>query len=123
MNGFRISRLAIVLGAAMAVSAAQAQDDCGLCNKEVVINADLADCFLDKFPEYASAASGTVTVDLTQCSTRGVFEALGMPSANAPKPNTRFLLSRTQLSCLKQKLEDPDIVLDPSATIELSDCR
>jgi hypothetical protein len=32
------------------------------------------------------------------------------------------MISRTQLDCLKKKLEAPGVVLDPTATIELDSC-
>ena len=32
------------------------------------------------------------------------------------------MISRAQLDCLKRKLEEPGLVLDPSAKIELASC-
>lgn len=118
----RLNSLAAGLAAAFfAVTSASAQ--CGLCAKEVVITGDLATCFLQEFPELAKGDSPAVAVDLTECGgSRGVVEALPSPELGAAAPNTKFMLSRSQLSCLKEKLEQPDIVLDPSAKIELGNC-
>jgi hypothetical protein len=33
------------------------------------------------------------------------------------------MISRAQLGCLKKKLEEPGLVLDPSAKIELGGCQ
>ena len=107
----------------LTISSAAAQSDCGLCDKEIVINADLATCFLERYAEYAKAGDGTVVVDLSECTTRGIVEALPGPgAAAAAEPDTMFMISREQLDCLKQKLEEPGLVLDPSARIDLESC-
>lgn len=104
-----------------AMTSANAQ--CGLCDTEVVINSELASCFLSEFPALADRGGEAVAVDLSDCGTsRGVVEALPSPSLGTQEPDTQFMLSRTQLACLKQKLEQPGIVLDPTAKIELKDC-
>mgnify|MGYP000037537649 FL=1 len=103
------------------VSAATAQ--CALCDTEVVINSELASCFLSEFPQLAERNGAAVAVDLSTCGTsRGVVEALPSPNLGSEEPDTQFMLSHSQLTCLKLKLEDPDLVLDPSAKIELKDC-
>lgn len=107
--------------AVFAVTGASAQ--CGLCANEIVINSDLATCFLQEFPDLAKGDAPAVAIDLTQCGgSRGVVEALPAPEIGELAPSTKFMLSRSQLGCLKEKLEQPDLVLDPSAKIELSDC-
>lgn len=107
---------------AFATSAAFSQDACGLCDKEVVITADLASCFLEQYQELASENGQAVVVDLTQCSSRGVVEALPSPKTGSEEPDTKFMISRAQLDCLKQKLEEPGLVLDPAVKIDLESC-
>lgn len=110
------------LAGLLAVGTAAAQD-CGICAKEVVLNSDLATCFLQEFPQLAERDARAVAVDLSNCKSRGVVEALPSPDLSGQEPDTKFMLTRDQLSCLKAKLEDPDLVLDPSARIELGDCQ
>jgi hypothetical protein len=118
----RLRPLAIGLMASMfAASGVAAQTECGLCEKEVVINADLATCFLERYGEISRGTDATVVVDLSDCTTRGIVEALPGPDAG-PEPDTMFMVSQEQLECLKQKLEDPDLVLDPAAKIDLESC-
>ena len=100
-------------------------EDCGLCDKEVVTNAELAECFLNEYEKLAAGDGAVVVVDLSQCETsRGLAEALPSPlqPEGSPEPDFQFMLSRSQLACLKQKLEEPGLVLDPSARIELASC-
>lgn len=104
-----------------AASGAAAQTECGLCEKEVVINGDLAACFLERYGEISRSTDATVVVDLSDCATRGIVEALPGPDAG-PEPDTMFMVSQEQLECLKTKLEDPDLVLDPAAKIDLESC-
>ncbi|MES0037978.1 hypothetical protein NKJ74_22385 [Mesorhizobium sp. M0046] len=66
--------------------------------------------------------STAVVVDLSSCTSRGVVEPLPSPGKAQVEPDVQFIVSRTQLDCLKKKLETPGIVLDPSATIELDSC-
>lgn len=102
---------------------ASAQDPCGLCDKEIVTNGNLASCFLENYQAYADKADGAVVVDLSECeASRGVVEALPAPKFGAEDPDLKFIVSRAQLDCLKRKLEDPNLVLDPSAKIELDSC-
>lgn len=107
--------------ALFAISSADAQ--CGLCDTEVVVNSELATCFLSEFPLLAERSGEAVAVDLSNCGTsRGVVEALPSPNLGSVEPDTQFMLSRSQLTCLKEKLEAPGLVLNPTATIELKDC-
>ena len=123
---FRLCLLRGALGCALAVSAttvaAFAGDPCGLCAKEVVMNSDLASCFLEQYDEFAKSTGQAVAVDLSTCASRGIVEALPAPDAAVQEPDTQFLISRDQLTCLKKKLEQPGLVLDPSAKIELGSC-
>ncbi|MGE0502673.1 MAG: hypothetical protein AB7I79_18275 [Rhizobiaceae bacterium] len=116
-------RIAALLTAALlACSSAVAQTNCGLCSKQVVINAELAACFLEKYAELVQSGEGNVMVDLSDCESRGIVPGLPGPGQVVVEPETEFLLSRAQLDCLKRKLEEPGMVLDPSATIDLESC-
>lgn len=107
----------------LGISAAAAQESCGLCDKEIVTNSDLASCFLADYPELAGKTDGAVVVDLSQCpQSRGVVEALPSPNISTEEPDVKFMVSRAQLACLKRKLEEPGLVLDPSARIDLGSC-
>jgi hypothetical protein len=113
-----------VLACALFVSGAVASEPCGLCNKKVVTNSVLASCFLAEFQDLAGKTGGAVVIDLTNCEgSRGIVDALRMPGTAAQEPDVRFILSPEQLSCLKTKLEEPGLVLDPTATIELGNCK
>ena len=101
---------------------ASADETCGLCVKQVVTNSELATCFLDQYDQIAKTGSTAVVVDLSSCASRGVVEPLPSPNKGAAEPDVQFMISRTQLDCLKKKLEAPAIVLDPSATIQLDSC-
>lgn len=108
-------------------SMALAEDSCGTCDKEIVTTQELADCFLDRYDELAGGNGGAILIDLSACpQSRGVVEALAGPAAGSKEPtiepSLKFMLSRTQLACLKKKLEDPSLELDPSAKIELESC-
>lgn len=122
MSGFVKALLHAGAASLLAVGSAGAQE-CGICAKEVVLNGDLATCFLQEFPALAERQAQAVAVDLSHCNSRGVVEALPSPDPDGEEPDTKFMLTRDQLSCLKSKLEDPDLVLDPAARIELGDCR
>jgi hypothetical protein len=119
--------LAALCAAAMLLpGAALAEEACGLCNKEVVTNAELADCFLAQYETLAAGGDAVIVVDLSQCeSSRALAEALPSPVAGsepALEPDFQFMVSRAQLDCLKRKLEEPGVVLDPSARIDLNSC-
>ena len=106
-----------------AVNTAGAQDACGLCQKEITTNADLAKCFLDEYQNLASQTGEAVAVNLNDCeASRGVVPSLPTPNSGSVEPDLEFMVSRAQLDCLKRKLEDPATVLDPSATIALDAC-
>jgi hypothetical protein len=104
------------------IANASADEACGLCVKQIVTNSELATCFLDQYDQISKAGSGAVVVDLSNCASRGVVEALPSPNKGSAEPDVQFMVSRLQLECLKKKLEAPGIVLDPSATIELDSC-
>jgi hypothetical protein len=109
----------------LAAASARAETACGLCNTEIVTNSELAGCFLDDYQNLASKDGAVIVVDLSGCEiSRGGLEALPSPTQTGPalEPDLQFMLSRVQLDCLKQKLEQPGLVLDPSARIELAGC-
>ncbi|MBO6900414.1 MAG: hypothetical protein JJ864_03625 [Rhizobiaceae bacterium] len=114
--------LSLMLAGAQA--GATAEQSCGLCARSVVINSALASCFLEQYPQLESRSTATVAINLENCEEeRGVVAALKGPSAaGAAQPSRKFFLSLSQLVCLKRKLEDPGMVLDPSAQIDLGDC-
>ncbi len=118
--GFRVGVLALTAGA----HPAAAQDACGLCADAVVTNSTLATCFLERFNEFAERQAAAVAVDLSDCpQDRGVVEALPGPGVGSEEePDTKFLLSQPQLDCLKAKLEEPGLVLDPLVRIDLGSC-
>jgi len=114
---------ALAVASAFLATTAAAQDSCGLCDKVIVTNSDLAACFLAKYQELESADKNAVVVDLSDCpETRGVVEALPPPGVTVAEPDVQFMLSKDQLACLKRKLEEPGLVLDPSAKIDLGSC-
>ena len=98
--------------------------ECGLCAKSVVVNSALASCFLERYPELSSRPNGAVAIDLADCEQeRGVVAALRGPEAQATEtPSLRFILSLSQLGCLKRKLEEPGVALDPLLRIDLGSC-
>jgi hypothetical protein len=107
-----------------AVTGAGATEPCGLCDEKIVTNSVLAQCFLDEYPFLAGKAEDAIVVDLSECEQeRGIVPSLAMPGQQAPEPSVTFVVTPTQLDCLKTKLERDDIELDPSATIELGSCR
>lgn len=118
----------IIAGLLLVVSyPAMAQEEpCGLCDEEVTMNAQLAQCFLAQYRDLEQRTSAAVAVDLSACpqvKDRGVVAALPTAQAAAVEPTLEFMASRKQLSCLKEKLEEPGLVLDPSATIKLDACN
>ena len=92
------------------------------------MNPELASCFLSKYDGLAATEGEAIAVDLTGCeeSRGGVVEALPQPGASdataTGEPDTQFILTRTQLGCLKGKLQDPATRLDPQASIDLTSC-
>jgi hypothetical protein len=118
-----IAKGTALLAGLVLASTAGAEDPCGLCDREIVINSALATCFLDHYQQFADRANGAIVVDLTDCEeARGVVEPLATPGAEVEEPDVQFMLTKLQLNCLKAKLEQPDIKLDPSARIELDSC-
>ncbi len=119
-----LALLWLTLPSAIVPSLAVAQEACGLCAKAIVTNSSLADCFLQQFGALSRQSNGAIAVDLSACpEERGVVEALPTPnSAPLEDPDIQFMLSRPQLDCLKGKLEEPGLVLDPQARIALDSC-
>lgn len=121
--------LALSVALALGAPAAMAQSSCGLCAKTVVINSALAGCFLKRFPEWQSKNAAAIVIDLSGCegapteAERGIVAALPTPGLAAALPDTQFIVTLGQLVCLKRKLEDPALVLDPAATINLAACE
>lgn len=115
-----------VLAAVLALASGQAlaAEACALCSTAIITNSGLASCFLEKFSDLSRKGGAAVAVNLSDCSAdRGIVDALPTLGANpAPEPDTEFLLTRAQLDCLKAKLEEPGLVLDPQARIDLGTC-
>ena len=122
-TGFRIAGAVLAASLALAGGARAEEPPCGICARTVVIDSDLAQCFLERYPQLVSRAGGAVAVNLEDCETsRGVVAALRPPRVGGDEPTLRFIVSTTQLACIKAKLEEPDVVLDPSLTIDLDAC-
>lgn len=115
--------LGAALAAMLAASAGSAAA-CGLCAASVTLDPGLAACLLERFDGYAARDGAAIAVDLGDCETeRGVVEALSSPTGATVEPDIRFLVTRQQLQCLKERIEDPAATLDPYATIRLDDCE
>ncbi len=112
------------LFALASASALAAEAPCGICARAVVTNSSLAACFLAKYPELERRTNGAVAVDLSDCEQdRGVVAALPGPRLSPrEEPDLQFILSASQLACLKARLEEPGLALDPSARIDLDKC-
>lgn len=131
----KIGTMAAMLVAAVTVAVSAAEEDClGFCDREVVLDRKLAVCFLERYEVLATKQSSAIAVDLRDCpelpqdddmaeQDRGVVEALRMPDKEVEEPNPTFMITRTQLACLKHRLEDESLVLDPAARIALDDCE
>lgn len=114
----------VLLGALLSASAAAAAEPCGLCDREVVTNSALAACFLEVYSALAGKTGGAVVVDLSACEqSRGIVDALRLPGSGPLEPDVEFILTPEQLGCLKARLEQPDLALDPAARIELDSCE
>jgi hypothetical protein len=122
----RTGTRAATLATAVAIGLSQpvlAQEGCGLCAKEIVIDSALAACFLERYPQLSGRNGAAVAVNLEDCETsRGVVAALRPPQVGVTPPTLRFIASLAQLACIKARLEEPGIVLDPSLTIDLQAC-
>jgi len=115
--------VAIVVAAMFSISSAAAGATCGICDTEIVINSELASCFLEQYDKLAKLDEQAIVVDLSNCAeSRGIVEALPSADLAVEEPDTEFMISHPQLECLKKKLEQPDLDLDPSATIDLASC-
>ena len=115
-----------VLAAGLALAATPAwTQTCGLCARQVVINPSLAACLLRDYEVLSTGDDGgAIAIDLTGCEQqRGIVEALPSAAAGQPEPDLRFLVSRRQLDCLKNTIEQPGTVVDPVTTIDLSACE
>jgi hypothetical protein len=126
----RLADRAIFFPAALALlsttGAVGAEEPCGICDEQVVVNSALARCFLDGYPALAEETKTTVVVDLSACEweqERSIVTPLGGSGGVVSEPTVTFMVSRAQLDCLKAKLEEPGLALDPSATIELGVCE
>lgn len=117
----RAAIAALVLGAGAGPAAAA----CGLCVTSVTINASLATCFLERYDRYAARSGMAIAVDLRDCPRdRGVVEPLASPTSVQMQPDTRFLITRTQLACFRDRIEASGAdTLDPLAIIPLDDCE
>jgi hypothetical protein len=115
--------VALLVMAMFSISSASAGATCGLCDTEIVINSELATCFLEQYDQLAATKDPAIVVDLSECAqSRGIVEALPSASLKEDEPDTQFMISPTQLDCLRKKLEDPGLVLDPAAKIDLTSC-
>jgi hypothetical protein len=129
MNGFlklfgRPAKVvSVVVATLFSISSGAAGAACALCDTEVILNPDLAACFLEQYEKLAKDAGSTIVVDLSECAeSRGIVAGLPTVGAGEDEPDTEFVVSRDQLDCLRQKLQDPDLELDPSAKIDLTSC-
>lgn len=120
----RLTTRGMLLAAALAAGALPAGAECGLCARTVVVNAQLATCFLEKYPQLAAREGAAVAIDLEDCEQeRGVIAPLRGPQTQTnAQPSMKFILSPAQLACLKQKLEQPGLTLDPAVEIDLGAC-
>jgi hypothetical protein len=115
---------ALIVLCAQALAPPLLAAECAICANSVVMNADLATCFLAKYGDADAAAGDTIAVDLSRCErSRSIVLALPEPKAAIEEPDTKFLLSRGQVKCLADKLQSDEIELDPSARIDLGTCR
>lgn len=99
---------------------------CGLCAKEVVVNATSAPCLVEALEDLSAASAPFLSIDLSQCvetaiKNRGVVPSL--PKAlDAPQPTARFILDAQNTNCLTYELDSLEGKLDPFAIINLSKC-
>jgi hypothetical protein len=107
--------LAFVAAGVFSMSSGAAGATCSLCNTEIVINSELASCFLDQYEKLAKESDQTIVVDLSDCQSRGIVDPLPSLDVTADAPDTEFMISHSQLDCLRKKLQDPNVKLDPSA--------
>ncbi len=119
-----ISRTLILTVSILAAAPVAASQDCALCARSVVTTKDLAACFMAKYGSAVPKGSA-VAIDLTGCGAgkRSVVPALPAPAKGLAKPDTRFIVSPAQLDCLRRRLADPALDLDPQARIDLESCE
>lgn len=109
---------------ALFLAAPALAEDCPICAESVVMNGDLASCFLQKYGGKTVVSGNMVAIDLSRCEkSRSIVSALPTPTMAVEEPDTKFLLSRSQVQCLRDKLESDELVLDPSARIDLGSCE
>ncbi len=112
-----------VTAVSLCLAAPAFAEDCPICAESVVMNGDLASCFLQKYGGNAVVSGNMIAVDLSRCEkSRSIVSALPTPTMAVEEPDTKFLLSRGQVHCLREKLESDELVLDPSARIDLGTC-
>lgn len=122
---FRIG-VGLLAGASWA-TAAIAEEPCGVCNEEIVVDEALANCFLEKYQQLADKNGAVVAVDLSDCpegsrDVTGVIAPLAAPGGEVEEPDVRFMVTKGQLACIKNKLEEPGVVIDPMLKIDLANC-
>ena len=116
--GGALSALLLLAGPALAAG------PCGICNDRVVTNSALAQCFLDEYPFLAGRTSSAIVVDLSACEQeRSIVAPLAAPDVPAVEPDLTFVVTKPQLDCLKDRLEQKGLTLDPVATIDLESCQ
>lgn len=114
----------MIVAMAVFFAAPAVAEDCPICAESVVMNGDLASCFLQKYGGKAVVSGNMVAVDLSRCEkSRSIVSALPTPTMAVEEPDIKFLLSRSQVDCLRDKLESDELVLDPSARIDLGSCE
>ena len=126
--------IAFAIAGPVAAPAVAFAGECAICDREVVLDNKLAGCFLKRYEVLQTRGGDAVIVDLTDCpeegeeiaeeeTSRGVIEALKLPQAAPETPNPKFMISRDQMACLRHRLRDGELALDPAARIALDDCE
>lgn len=113
-----------LIAALLFAGSAFAAGPCGICDDRIVTNSALAQCFLDEYPFLIDRTASAIVVDLSACEQeRSIVAPLASPDAQDIEPDVTFVVTKTQLDCLKGKLEQEGLKLDPFATIELDRCE
>ena len=81
-------RLPACAGSLLLIASASAEDACGLCDKEIVTNSELATCFLDQYDQIAKSDSGAVVVDLSELRARAASSRRCRRPTKAPRSRT-----------------------------------
>ena len=85
---------ALVVAAVFSISNAAAGATCGICDTEIVINSELASCFLEQYDKLAALNEQAIVVDLSDCAeSRGIVEALPSANLTVDEPDTEFMIS------------------------------